>query len=142
MGLIMPDPERMRTNEELWTGPFWSNPVCLLVAYAVVLLAASASAQIDIGNVRGTVVDPSNARFSKAAVTLENPLTGRKEQALTDNRGIFEFNNLPFGAYLLRVVAVGFREFRREISVRSTIPIQVAIILSVSPPQESLPVKP
>jgi Carboxypeptidase regulatory-like domain/TonB-dependent Receptor Plug Domain len=142
MGLIMPDPERMRTNEELWTGPSWSNPVCLLVAYAVVLLAASASAQIDIGNVRGTVVDPSNARFSKAAVTLENPLTGRKEQALTDNRGIFEFNNLPFGAYLLRVVAVGFREFRREISVRSNIPIQVAIILSVSPAEESLTVKP
>jgi outer membrane receptor protein involved in Fe transport len=142
MGLIMPDPERMRTNEELWTGPFWSNPVCLLVAYAVVLLAASASAQIDIGNVRGTVVDPSNARFSKAAVTLENPLTGRKEQALTDNRGIFEFNNLPFGAYLLRVVAVGFREFRREISVRSNIPIQVGIILSVSPAEESLTVKP
>jgi TonB dependent receptor/Carboxypeptidase regulatory-like domain/TonB-dependent Receptor Plug Domain len=142
MNPIMPDPERMRTNEELWTRPFWSYPGRLLVAYAVVLLAASASAQIDIGTVRGTVVDPSNARFSKAAVTLENPLTGRKEQALTDNRGIFEFNNVPLGAYLLRVAAAGFREFRREISVRSNIPIQVGIILSVSPAEESLTVKP
>jgi hypothetical protein len=138
----MRGPERMRTRAITGTELFWANSGGLLLACAIVLFAARASAQIDVGTVRGTVVDPSNARFSKAVVTLENPLTGRKEQALTDTRGVFEFNNVPFGSYLLRVMATGFREFRREINVRSSIPIQVSIVLSVSPAEESLTVRP
>ncbi|HLK33891.1 MAG TPA: carboxypeptidase-like regulatory domain-containing protein, partial [Terriglobales bacterium] len=74
----------------------------LLSVAAVVCLAALLHAQIEIGTVAGTVSDPSHARVADARVILQNPLTGSSRQEVTDDHGGFEFENVPYGAYILR----------------------------------------
>ena len=46
-------------------------------------------------------------RMPGAVVTLENPVTGYRNQATTNDRGEFIFNNVPFDSYVLRVQIEG-----------------------------------
>jgi hypothetical protein len=57
--------------------PAVSLLVCL---YAYTALSAGAIAQIQIGTVTGTVVDPAGAFLSLASVVMESPMTGFRER--------------------------------------------------------------
>src|SRR5262249_18909876 len=87
--------------------------------------------QLEIGKVSGTVSDPSNARVSKAEVSLENPFSGRRVQIDSDDEGKFQFENVPYGVYVLRVSAQGFGAISKEVNVRSNIPVRVAVQMAV-----------
>src|SRR5207245_10658644 len=88
----------------------------------------------------GTVNDPSNARVAGAQVILESPLSGRKDQTVTDDEGQFVFDNVPYGAYLLRIEAGGFRSAVQEVAIHSNVPAEITASLDLLASQESVTV--
>ncbi len=98
----------------------------------VFFLPAALHAQLEIGKVVGTVSDSSNARITKGKVLLENPLTGRKVETSSDDQGQFQFENVPYGAYVVRVLAAGFDPSATKVAVWSNIPVRASITLTVA----------
>jgi len=80
------------------------------VQFAMALaLAASLAAQVDRGNITGTVTDPSGAVVTSATVRITHEGTNVSAQSNTGSTGSFSFFNLPIGTYLLTAEAQGFR---------------------------------
>lgn len=105
----------------------------VLPLIALVLLAANTSrAQIQIGTVKGTISDPAGAVLPTAKITLADSVTGYRTATATNTRGEFTFNNVPFGPYVLRADAVGFRSTALSIAVRSNLPVTVDLTLGVA----------
>src|ERR1700704_4523052 len=110
-----------------------------LASAAVVYLALFASAagliyaqSINSGTVTGTVTDQSNAIVRGAKVTLRNPVTGYDQSTVTDESGVYRFNNVPQNGYRLTAAASGFSVASQEIDVRSSVPMTVNVSLTVS----------
>ena len=87
---------------------------------------------MEIGRISGTVTDSSGARVSKAQISLESPLSGRRTQTLSGDQGQFQFENVPYGAYVVRVSVIGFNSSATEINVRSNVPVRMAVKLVIS----------
>src|SRR5436309_2352535 len=79
--------------------------------FAVLLLALSMIAQVQSGNVSGTVTDPSGAVVPGATVTVKSSTTGLTRTATTSSNGGYTINNLPPGPYDVKVSASGFGNF-------------------------------
>lgn len=110
-----------------------------LLALAVLLLvAAGASAQIQIGAVKGAITDQAGAAVADARVWLTNSITGEKVGGIIDGAGGFVFNNVPFNRYMLRVEARGFAPQSRQITINSNLPIELSISLSVAGANEQI----
>ncbi|MDA2930683.1 TonB-dependent receptor [Acidobacteria bacterium AH-259-O06] len=105
--------------------------VILLVGVILLSLFSDAQAQVQIGTVRGTVVDPSGAVLPGARVTLDQPITGFSRLTTTDQLGEFVFNNVPFASHRLRVEVAGFQSFEKAAYVRSNIPVVLDVKLSL-----------
>jgi outer membrane receptor protein involved in Fe transport len=105
---------------------------------ALLLLASSAYAQIQIGTVKGAIADPAGAVVAGAEVRLTNSITGEKVEGVTDSAGGFIFNNVPFNRYTLRVEAKGFAARSRQVTVNSNLPIEISINLSVAGASEQI----
>ncbi len=105
------------------------------------VMAVGASAQIQIGTVKGTVTDPTGAVLSGAYVVLDNHITGFRREATTGEQGEFLFNNVPFDPYTLHIDAPGFQPSARSLSVRSNIPIDITISLRVAGASELITVE-
>ncbi|MGA8221802.1 MAG: TonB-dependent receptor [Candidatus Acidiferrales bacterium] len=105
-----------------------------LFIFLLSLLAASgiASAQSNSGSISGTVVDPSGAVVADAPVQIHNPVSGYDRSTLTDSAGNFAFSNIPLNPYHLSVVAKGFAPYPQDVDVRSTVPVNLKISLSVA----------
>ncbi len=103
--------------------------IILMILGAVCL---PASAQIQHGTVTGTLTDPSGAVVTTATVRLSNLLTGNVSQLLTDAQGEFTFNNIPFDQYSLQVSVSGFELVSQAVSVRSNLPIKIAVKLRLA----------
>jgi len=58
--------------------------------------------------IKGTVEDTTRGIVAGAQVKLRNQATGQEVLANSDEQGEFQFEQLPFGDYLLIVTAVGF----------------------------------
>ncbi len=110
----------------------------VVLGLVVLLLASSASAQIQIGTVKGIVRDPTAALVSNASVTLENTLTGFKASANTGALGEFVFTNVPFGSYTLRVTAAGFETAIAGVNIRSNLPLVNDVHLNIAGVSETL----
>jgi outer membrane receptor protein involved in Fe transport len=98
----------------------------------MLLLATGASAQIQIGAIKGAVTDPTDAVVTNAVVWLTNSITGEKIERVTDGAGGFVFNNVPFNRYTLRVEAKGFAPQSRQVTVNSNLPLELSISLGMA----------
>jgi hypothetical protein len=112
----------------------------LIVVCSPVLLARTPT-QIQIGTVRVTVTDPSADVVVGAVVTLSNKITGYKQSATTDDRGVAGFNNVPFDDYDVAIGALRFQQASRKITVRSNLPIELEVKLAVPGTQETVTVE-
>lgn len=122
--------------------PFMRTATVVLKAAFYVLLASTQSwAQIQIGTVRGAIIDATAAALPGTVVTLENPVTGYRNQATANDRGEFVFNNVPFDSYVLRVRLKGFREIAQAVRVRSNLPVTLDLRMSVAGASEAVTVK-
>ena len=93
--------------------------------------------QIQIGTINGVITDPTGARLAGAQVSLRHPVSGASERRVTDDRGVFAFNNVAFGAYLLEVEAAGFRPAAEGVSVRANVPLALELRLQVAGASEA-----
>src|SRR4051794_24842283 len=89
-------------------------------------------AQMEMGQITGVITDPADARLANAAISLENPLSGRQTQTTSDDHGQFHLTNVPYAAYILHVSAKGFTPSTKAFTVRSNVPVQFSIRLSVA----------
>src|SRR5436305_14544160 len=76
---------------------------------AVVLITTTLLAQIQDGQIRGTVTDPQGAAVAGAKVTVSNPATAYSTTVTTSDTGLFTAAQLPVGNYKMTVEAPGFK---------------------------------
>jgi hypothetical protein len=88
------------------------------VLIAAILLTWLAFAQSPLGTVTGIAIDPSGAPIPNIKVTLINQNTGVRQDAETNQAGLYSFPNLPAASYKLTAEAPGFRQFE-------TVPFEV-----------------
>lgn len=92
------------------------------------------------GTIRGKITDPSGASVVGATVSLANDLTLYRRDTSTSATGEFEFTNIPPNVYRLEVDAVGFQHQRRDLTVRSTVPMSLEIVLAIESQHELMTV--
>ncbi len=84
------------------------------------------------GTIQGSVYDPSGAVVAGAKVEIRNPVSGYNRSTPTDESGHFEFSNIPFNPYHLAVSAAGFQDIGQEVSVRTSVPIDLKFTLRIA----------
>jgi hypothetical protein len=92
------------------------------------------------GTIQGTVTDPTGSPMQAVTVDLSNPVTGLKRSAATDAAGRFMFRNLPPNGYHLEVKAEGFSTFASDVDVRSGVPIEVPVAMTLAGASEAVQV--
>ena len=102
---------------------------CVITSSAATGLFAQSVAS---GTIEGTVLDPSGGVVIAAKVEIRNPITGFQQTTTTDSMGAFRFTNIPFNSYHLQVMQTGFEPSAQDVNVRSTVPVPVKVMLSVS----------
>src|SRR5689334_22430750 len=113
-----------------WRG-LWKIAVCFVILTLIAPHVTWAQS-VASGTVEGVVTDPTGAVLSNATVVIRNALTGYQQQTTTDDSGTFRFSNLPFNNYRLEVTFVGFSPSQQDINVRTSVPINMKVMLSVS----------
>src|SRR5579862_9595034 len=93
-------------------------PIAAIWAFGIALVAmffipAQRSFAQDNATITGTISDASGALVPNAAVTLTNPSTGQKRDAVSNSAGAYRFANLGVGTYTLEVAAQGFQKYTR-----------------------------
>lgn len=111
----------------------------MLISFAFVLSAYAQSGSST--SVTGTVLDPSGAVVSNAAVEIRNPVSGFLRSALTDAAGVFVIPNVPFNPYHVTVTGKGFAPYAQDVDVRSTVPVSLNISLKLGGTEESVTVE-
>jgi hypothetical protein len=105
-----------------------------IITVSAVFITAIIRAQSlgNAGTVEGSVLDPSGAAIPGAQVELRNPVSGYEQKTVTNASGGFRFVNLPPNPYHVRAAAGGFSPAEQDITVRSAIPIQIKLTLTVA----------
>lgn len=113
----------------------------VLALYLVFSLELNAQAGGSSTSVTGTVSDQTGAVVSNATVELQNPVSGFKRTTQTDNSGKFVISNVPFNPYHLTVTDKGFSTYSQDVDVRSLVPVNLKINLSVEASQSTVTVQ-
>jgi outer membrane receptor protein involved in Fe transport len=103
-----------------------------LLASHLLLCATLALAQLDQGQIAGTVTDPSGQSVPAAQITIISQQTGRRSTTTSSSVGAYVIPNLPIGLYSVEVEVSGFRKFVREsvkvdTATRTTVDAQLTI---------------
>ncbi len=86
--------------------------LCLLSL--IVLIAISASAQIDKGALSGAVTDNSGAVVAGAKISAKNIRTGVSQETVSTSSGLYVFPNLEPGTYTISYEQAGFKKLSRS----------------------------
>ncbi len=78
------------------------------IILALLFGAALGWAQTSTTSLRGTVVDPKEAVVPGAEVTIANSATGFSRTTRTDDRGFYQFLEIPPASYTLTLKSAGF----------------------------------
>ncbi len=92
----------------------WFLRLTFVVAALVSLSAASAFAQTSTGTLQGTIVDSDGGVMPGVSVKLESPATGLTREAVTNSAGVYVFNFLPAGEYVITAELSGFKTARQS----------------------------
>jgi hypothetical protein len=92
--------------------------------------------------IRGVVRDIQGGVLPGADVRLSKPLSGFERASVTDGDGSFQLGNIPFDTYELRVEFSGFAAHRRQLDLRSTVPVDIEIALELDAQTTSVTVSP
>jgi TonB-dependent Receptor Plug Domain len=110
------------------------------VILGLVVFALSARAQSNVGQLRLKVTDPSGAAV-KSSIELICEANQFRQTYLTDNSGVTTARHLAFGVYEIHVQEQGFAAFRQSVEIRSAVPEEFRISLSLASVNTSVTVK-
>ncbi len=102
------------------------------LCFAMAVWPAAAQELGGAGTVQGTVKDPTGGVMVAVPVSLSNPVTGLRRDAVTDEQGRYVFRNLPPNQYHVHVSAQGFQAVDRDVDVRTSLPIALDIQLPLA----------
>jgi vitamin B12 transporter len=91
----------------------WSYPAKAFALSAMLLMLSSISFGQTPAALHGEVVDENDARISGAQLLMRSR-TGEQRSTTSDDKGVFEFGNLPPGQYLLEAKKDGFATFASD----------------------------
>jgi hypothetical protein len=87
----------------------------LLMVTVIAGWAAPAAAQTSTGGLRGFIKDPTGGALVGVTVEAVSPARiGPPAVEITDAQGLYTFQNLPIGEYLLTYSLQGFNTVRRQ----------------------------
>ena len=109
----------------------------LLSVGVVLVFAGSLSAQ-GTGTLTGTVIDPSGAAIPSVQVEVLNAVNNFRAAAATDTAGGFSLRGLPLQGYQVRVRHGGFAQFEQTVTLRSPVPVRLAIRLELASERQSV----
>jgi hypothetical protein len=107
----------------------------VIIPFLAFCLAASLSPAQSGGNsgsVSGTVLDPSGAVVPDATVEIHNPVSQFSRSTTTDKSGYFNLPNVPFNPYHMTVSATGFAPSTQDVDIRSAVPVNLKVNLTVT----------
>ncbi len=113
----------------------------MLVVGLVALGVADASAQRELGSVKGYVTDESGGVLPGVSVTVSSPALMGVRTAVTDGEGFYRLLNLPPGEYLLTAELQGFSRAQRPgIVMRAELNLSLDLVMKVGAMNESVEV--
>jgi hypothetical protein len=115
--------------------------VPFMVLMLMPLLPAAAEAQT-VALLRGVVRDSQGLPLPTAEVRLSKRLTSLERTTTTSDQGTFQMANVPLDSYELRVAFPGFTPHLRRIDLRTSVPVDVEIVLDIAGQSTSVTVTP
>ena len=110
------------------------------VILALLAFTLSARAQSNVGELRLKVTDPSGSAV-KSSIELVCEANQFRQTYVTDNLGITTARRLPFGIYEIHVQEQDFAAFHATVEIRSAVPEDFQISLSLASVSTSVTVK-
>src|SRR4051812_9454254 len=107
----------------------------LVAVFGAVVLWGQATASLS-----GSVNDSQGVEVARAVVLLRNALTGYLNRTETAGDGTFAIGNIPFQDYVLVVSKPGFAPRQQTVALRTNVPVEVNIALSIEGVQEQVSV--
>ena len=93
------------------------------------------------GTITGTVTDPSGATIANATIEIQNKVTGYDKTTTTDAMGTFKFLGVPQNNYHTVVKAAGFQDHVEDVMVRTTVPVNLTIMMALASSATTLDVQ-
>jgi len=99
-----------------WSGRSLSSAkIAAMVGALLLFMVAAVEAQNrTLGEIRGTVVDQSNARIADVEVSLTNALTGVTTNLKANSDGVYDAVSLVPGTYSITFKKEGFKTFKQD----------------------------
>lgn len=111
---------------------------CILV---VLLASLRLDAQVLYGSLVGSVTDSSGAAVPNAKIEVRNSATGLSRETNSDDRGNFQFNNLPGGTYVVNISAASFSKFEQtDLAINANTTVRIDARLNVAQVNETITV--
>ena len=109
---------------------------------ATAILCAMASwAQLDRGQIVGTITDSSGAVIPGAIIVVRHAATGATYQTESNDGGQYSRPNLPVGSYVVSAEKAGLKRLERSgIALKATEVLRVDLVLEVGSTAESIQV--
>src|SRR5450755_3783369 len=102
-----------------------------MLQFGIVLLALPLLAASNSGELRLRVADPHGLGL-RASIALSSDAAQLHRSLVTDDSGLLAARNLPFGLYHLVVESEGFSPFTGLIEIRSALPTEYVVKLSIA----------
>lgn len=96
---------------------------------AASLLPAKTPALSSHATLAGRIIDDAGRPVARARVSLENPISGYRQRAITDAQGRYTAFNIPFNEYHIEVEAPGMATLHRDLELRSSLPVDLVLQL-------------
>jgi len=102
------------------------------LAFLFIALTTLTAQVTSRGTVTGTVTDPSGAVVPNATVILTEPATNVSRRTATNSSGIYRFDAVDLGTYIVEVQASGFTTLRKSgLEVQAARQLEVDFALNV-----------
>jgi TonB dependent receptor len=112
----------------------------VLLIFALLVLVPALKAQSNVGELRLKVTDPSGSGV-KSSIELVCDANQFQQTYVTDGSGVTAAKRLAFGVYQIDVKQPGFAAFHEVVEIRSAVPEEFQISLSLASVNTSVTVK-